>query len=83
MVTNNQPNNRVNPEQVCSLNIEQSRLLQFSEQIWPPSSKILTLELVHKDLADSWVPAGSLAHPIEKYGCSELLVPISHDQGLT
>ena len=28
MVTNNQPNNRVNLEQVCSLNIEQSRLLQ-------------------------------------------------------
>ena len=30
MVTNNRTNNRANLEQVCSLNIEQSRLLQFS-----------------------------------------------------
>ena len=29
MVTANQPTNQVNLEQVCSLNIEQSRLLQY------------------------------------------------------
>ena len=34
MVTNEQTNNRVNLEQVCSLNIEQSRLLQFLSFSW-------------------------------------------------
>ena len=53
---------------------------EFSEQDWPPSSKILTLHLVHKDLTDSWIPASSLTHPIEKDGFSELLISIGDDQ---
>ena len=38
MVTNN--NNQVNLEQVCSLNIEQSRLLQFVTQALKLTAKL-------------------------------------------
>ena len=36
---------------------------QWSKQIWPPISKILTLNLLHKDLTDFRIPASSLTHP--------------------
>ena len=47
----------------------------------PPSSKILPLNLVHKDLTHSRIPACSLTHPFkEKDGFPELLISIGNDQ---
>ena len=47
MLTNNRTNNRVNQEQVCSLNIEQSRLLQFTKQPWGARKKVQKVQLLH------------------------------------
>ena len=53
MVTTDRPTNQVNLEQVCSLNIEQSRLLQFGT-VHPESSKVVKMVGADRDHKILW-----------------------------
>ena len=68
--TNKQTNNRVNLEQVCSLNIEQSRLLQFFKSYIEAICISIELAVLHfrmKPLLQKAI----LHARIQLYGCTE------------